>query len=191
VNAGNADIKGAELELQYVVAGGLTLHGTGSLIDAYYTQVNPNANFPQYALPDGSDACPNGPPICQVKSAGSALDAKLPKTPKWKGTFDPEYTFNLANGNTVRTIVSYTYTTELFNDSLNTPQLRRPPTHLLDASLHYGWDNQKFDVALGGTNLTNDRYVTAGSPNYGAGEVGGYYNAPRMWYLSLRGKFGL
>jgi iron complex outermembrane receptor protein len=91
----------------------------------------------------------------------------------------------------VRSIVSYTYTTELFNDSLNTPQLRRPPTRMIDASLHYGWDSDKYDVAVGGTNLANDRYVTAGSPNYGAGEVGGYYNAPRMWYLSLRAKLGL
>jgi iron complex outermembrane receptor protein len=47
-----------------------------------------------------------------------------------------------------------------------------------------------YDFAVGGTNLTNDRYVTAGSPNYGAGEVGGYYNPPRMWYATLRVNLG-
>jgi outer membrane receptor protein involved in Fe transport len=46
-----------------------------------------------------------------------------------------------------------------------------------------------YDVAFGGTNLTNDRYPTAGSPNYGAGEVGAYFNPPREWYLSVRVKF--
>jgi iron complex outermembrane receptor protein len=190
-NAGNAKIKGAELELQYLVGGGLQLNATAAFIDAYYTSVNPNANFPQYALPDGTTVCPAGPPICGVKWVGvTALDAKIPKTPKWKATFDPEYTFRMPNEAQVRLIPAFTYTTEMFNDSLNTPQLRRPATRQLDASIHYVSPSELYDAALGGTNLTNDRYPTAGSPNYGAGEVGAYYNPPRMWYLSLRVKFG-
>jgi iron complex outermembrane recepter protein len=190
-NAGNAKIKGAELELQYIVGGGLQLNFTGSYIDAYYTTVNKNANFPQYALPDGTTVCPAGPPICGVKWVGvSALDAKIPKTPKWKGTFDPEYTIRLPNEAAIRLIPAFTYTSEMFNDSLNTPQLRRPSTRSLDASIHYVSANDLYDLALGGTNLTNDRYPTAGSPNYGAGEVGAYFNPPRMWYVSLRAKFG-
>jgi iron complex outermembrane receptor protein len=190
-NAGDAKIKGAELEMQWLVGGGLQLNLTGAYIDAYYTKVNPNANFPQYALPDGTTVCPAGPPICGVQWAGvTALDAKLPKTPKWKGTFDPEYTIRLPNEAAVHFIPSFTYTTEMFNDSLNTPQLRRPATRSLDASLHYVSADELYDVALGGTNLTNDRYPTAGSPNYGAGEVGAYFNPPRMWYLSIRFKLG-
>ena len=191
VNAGDAKIKGAELETQFLVGGGLQLNATASYIDAYYTSVNPNANFPQYALPDGTTVCPAGPPICGVKGDGSsALDAKLPKTPKWKATFDPEYSLHLPNSAQVRFIPSFTYTTSLFNDSLNTPQLRRPTTRQLDASIHYISPTERYDLAFGGTNLTDDRFVTAGSPNYGAGEVGGYYNPPRMWYLSLRAKLG-
>jgi len=189
-NAGNAKIKGAELELQYLVGGGLQLNFTGSYIDAYYTSVTATANFPQYALPDGTTVCPNGPPICGVKGPGSALDAKIPKTPKWKGTFDPEYTIRLPNQAAIRLIPAFTYTSEMFNDSLNTPVLRRPSTRSLDASIHYVAASELYDLALGGTNLTNDRYPTAGSPNYGAGEVGAYFNPPRMWYVSLRAKFG-
>ena len=107
-----------------------------------------------------------------------------------KATFDPEYTFRLPNEAQVRIIPAFTYTTELFNDSLNTPQLRRPATRQLDASIHYVSPSSLYDFAVGGTNLTNDRYVTAGSPNYGAGEVGGYYNPPRMWYATLRVNLG-
>ena len=77
----------------------------------------------------------------------------------------------------------------MFNDSLNTPQLRRPASRMLDASIHYAGPDQQYDFAIGGTNLTNDRFVTAGSPNYGAGEISGYYNPPRMWYASVRVKF--
>ena len=194
-NAGNAKIKGAELEIQSSVGNtGLQLNGALAYIDAYYTSVNANANIPEYALPDGTTVCPtsaintsNGAPVCPVHAPGvTQLDAQLPKTPKWKVTFDPEYDIALPNEATVRIIPAYTYTSAMFNDSLNTPQLRRSPTHMLDASVHYVSPNGQYDAAFGGTNLTNDRFVTAGSPNYGAGVIDGYYNPPREWYISLR-----
>jgi iron complex outermembrane recepter protein len=196
-NAGNAKIKGAELELQSLVGYGLQLNVAASYIDAYYTYVNPNANIPQYALPDGSNVCPATAivgvpphPVCAVNPPGvTQLDAKLPKTPKYKLTFDPEYSHSLPNDATLRLLAAFTYTAEMFNDALNTPQLRRPPTRSLDGSIHYVSPTSLYDFAVGGTNLTNDRYVTAGSPNYGAGEVGGYYNPPREWYASVRVNF--
>ncbi len=187
-NAGNADIKGAELEVQSNVGGGLSLNFNGAYIDAYYTSVNPSANIPQFALPDGTTVCPGVPALtgCGVQGTGSQLDAKLPKTPKWKATFDPQYEFRLPSEAVIRIIPSFTYMSEMFNDSLNTPQLRRPASRLLDASIHYVSPNGQYDLAVGGTNLTDDRFITAGSPNYGAGEVGGYYNDPREWYITLR-----
>lgn len=190
-NAGDAKIKGAELELQWLVGGGLQLNASADYIDAYYTYVNPNANIPQYANADGSTVCPAGPPICSQTWVGvTALDAKLPKTPKYKFSIYPQYDLALRNTAILRFLAQFTYSAEMFNDSLNTPQLRRPATRNLDASIHYVSPNTMYDFAFGGTNLTNDRYVTAGSPNYGAGEVGGYYNPPRMWYASLRVNFG-
>ena len=191
VNAGDAKIKGAELEIQSAVGGGLQLNGSFSYMDAYYTRVNPNINFPQYALPDGTTVCPAGPPICGVQWVGkTAKDAKLPRTPTWKMIFDPSYTLSLPNDAAIRLVPVFTYTSEMYNDSLNTPELRQPATRMLDASIHYVSSSGLYDLALGGTNLTDERYVTAGSPNYGAGEVGGYYNAPRMWYLNLMVKMG-
>jgi iron complex outermembrane recepter protein len=189
-NAGNAKIKGGELELQWLVGGGLQLNASADYIDAYYTYVNPNANIPQYANPDGSTVCPAGPPICTFGSPGSPTDAKLPKTPKYKFSLYPQYDLGLANSAILRFLAQFTYTADMFNDSLNTPELHRPATRMLDASIHYVAPDSLYDLAVGGTNLTNDRYVTAGSPNYGAGEVGGYFNPPRMWYVSLRVALG-
>lgn len=193
-NAGNADIKGAELDIQSNVGHGLSINLSGAYIDAYYTYVNPSANIPQYALPgSGLTVCPGNPALtgCAVQATGvSQLDAKLPKTPKYKFTFDPTYDLRLMNDGIIRFIPAFTYTSGLFNDSLNTPQLYRPATHMLDASVHYISPSGMYDLAFGGTNLTNDRFITGGSPNYGAGEVGGYYNDPREWYLTLRAKLG-
>jgi outer membrane receptor protein involved in Fe transport len=44
-NAGNADIKGAELDLQSNVGGGLSLNLSGSYIDAYYTSLTRTPTF--------------------------------------------------------------------------------------------------------------------------------------------------
>jgi iron complex outermembrane recepter protein len=195
-NAGNAKIKGAELDLQSVIGGGLSLNFSGSYIDAYYTFVNPNANIPQEILPGiGLNECPTtainpatGGPVCDIV-AGNPLDARLPKTPKLKLTFYPEYTYLLPNQSALRFIVAFTYTSEMYNDSLNTPELRDAASRMLDASVHYVSSNERYDLALGGTNITDDRFITTGSPNIGAGELGGTYNEPSEWYLQLTAKF--
>jgi len=200
-NAGNAKIKGAELEMQSIVGGGLQLNLSAAYIDAYYTYVNPYANIPQSIGPQGQTYCPVtvGPVnpvtglvtgVCNFNSGGSQLDAKLPKTPKYKFTISPEYSVALRNDATLRVIADFTYTAEMWNDALNTPELRRPASRLLDASVHYVSASDTYDFAVGGSNLTNDRFPVAGSPNTGAGEVGAYFNAPRMWYVTLGLKFG-
>ncbi|HTV52259.1 MAG TPA: TonB-dependent receptor [Steroidobacteraceae bacterium] len=202
-NAGNAIIKGAELEFQSIVPGsGLQLNGSMSYIDDYYTFVAPSANIPEYALPNGATVCP-----ALITKAGTSLpacdfydgpgntngfpvvlqsSAQLPKTPRWKFTFDPTYNFVLPNSATIRFIPMFTYTSMMYNDALNTPQLRRPATRDLAASLHYVSANEGYDFAIGGTNLTDQRYYTAGAVNYGAGVGQGYINPPREWYASFR-----
>jgi iron complex outermembrane receptor protein len=197
-NAGNARLIGGELELQSFLGHGLQINFAGSYIHAYYTYVNPFANIPQHFLPDGTNVCPstqvagNPPaPICALHDPGvSQLDAQLPKTPKYKLSIFPQYDLVLGNESTLRFLADYTYTAHMFNDSLNTPQLYRPPTHMFNAAVHYIAPDNSYDVALGGTNITNDRFVTAGSPNAGAGEVGGYFNEPREWYLQVTARFG-
>ena len=186
-NAGNARIMGWELQAESVIGSGLELNGSAAFLDAYYTSVNPGTNIPEYALPDGTTVCPGGQLAgCSISLGGSPLQAKLPKTPRWKFSFDPVYTYFMQSGAALRFIPVFTYTTSMFNDSLNTPQMWRPVTRNLAASLHYISPSGRYDVAFGGTNLTNDRYITSGQPNYAAGFIDAYYNPPREWYLTLR-----
>jgi iron complex outermembrane receptor protein len=163
-NAGDAKLKGVELETQAVLGNGLSLNFSGGYIDAYYTFINPDT-----LIPTGSD---------------------LPKTPKYKLSFGPTYEFGVADGARVRLQADYTYTAELFNDSLNTPELRRPTSHNLDAGVHYLPSSDAYELIVGGTNLTNDRYLTTGSINLGAGQMSGTFNAPRQWYVSVRANLG-
>ena len=86
-------------------------------------------------------------------------------------------------------LASYTYTSEMYNDAENTPLLRRKPVNMLDASAHYLFNDGKYDVAVGGTNIFDERYIFSGSHNYAAGFVDATYSPPAEWYASITAKF--
>ena len=183
-NAGNADIKGAELEVQSNVGGGLSLNFNAAYIDAYYTYVNPSANIPQYALPgSGLTVCPGSPALTGCAMQGTGTASSMPSCRRRPSASSPlihSTTCTLPNEAILRFIPAYTYT------SGSVQRLAEYAAAVPPGNAHAGCfhslrvaDSSKYDLAIGGTNLLNDRFITAGSPNYGAGEVGGYYNDPR------------
>jgi iron complex outermembrane receptor protein len=159
MNAGTARINGAELEASAVVAHGLKLSSSLAYLDARYSELQPGVT-------------------------GITLGSDLPKTPKWKASLSPQYTFPVFRGE-IRAAVQYTYTSSLYNDTENTPLLRRPSTEMLDGSVSYaatsGWT-----LTAGGTNLTNDRFLIAGAAQPSVIGYFGTYDEPREWYLQLR-----
>ncbi|HUO91722.1 MAG TPA: TonB-dependent receptor [Rhizomicrobium sp.] len=163
-NLGNANIFGAEVESTAVLGEGFMVHGNIGYLDAYYTQLLPAA------------------------AGAVTLQSHLPKTPKWKVNLNPEYTRDMGNGQAFEAQLSYTHVSSLYNDSLNTPLLERPSLDLLDMSVQYSFANGKYVVQIGGTNITDKRYITTGSVNYAAGFVDGTYNPPAEWYATFRVK---
>ena len=163
-NAGDAELKGAELELNALIGGGFSLYLGAAYIDAEYTRL-----------------------LTSVQ--GITLDTDLPKTPKNKYTISPQWDVNLDNTGKLRFAVDYTKTASMFNDAPNTPLLERPSTENLGAAIHYFSPGEKYSVTLGGTNLTDDRYLVVGSVNGAEGETVGTYNPPRQWYLNFRATF--
>jgi len=161
-NAGKARLQGAELEAQAVLGGGFGFTFAGGYIDAEYTEINPLV-------------------------IGITTDSEIPKTPEYKINFGPTLDFGLGEGN-VRLAVDYTYTSELFNDSLNTAELKRPAVENLNAAIRYTSPGGNYELAVGGTNLTDERYLTTGSINEAAGERVGTYSRPREWYATIRVK---
>src|SRR5262249_40594257 len=98
----------------------------------------------------------------------------------------PSFVYVLGNDASLRFLPIFTYTSELYNDALNTPQLRRPAIQDLSASLHYTAPDDRYDFAVGGTNLIDKRFYMAGAVNYGAGVGQGYISPPRQWYATVR-----
>jgi len=160
-NAGDAIIKGAEFDVQALVGAGFSFNLGAGYIHARYHRINPDTLI--------------------------SIDARLPKTPEYKVTFGPVYEFSLGGDRgRMRVRADYTHTAELFNDAPNTPELRRPSTNALAAAIQYLSPNDKLELTFGGTNLTNDRYLTVGSVNFPAGEIVGSYNRPLEWFLNVR-----
>jgi len=171
-NAGSADILGSELEGRLLIGGGFALAGSVGYIDAHYTTLEAGLNFGQ--------ACVQPYQPCLT------LGSKLPKTAKWKSSLSPDYTTALGNGGAVRFAVDYSYSSSLFNDALNTSVLRRPDTNIVNSSVSYLSSGGEYEIVIGGTNITDDRYLTTGNQDTTAGALWGTYNPPAEWYLTLR-----
>ena len=158
-NAGNAAIEGLELEVQSIVSNHFSLSSSVGYMDARYTEISPYA----------------------IATTGPVL----PKTPRWKAALSPDLHTKIENGGTLRLGVDYTFTGEMFNDVQNTPLLARPKVNMVDASASYVSPSGKATFTVGGTNITDKRYITTGQPQFAGGVVFGTYNAPREWYATI------
>ncbi len=162
-NAGNAQIKGLEVEVQSLLGSHFSLNGGLGYQDARYTEIN------QYAQ------ATTGP--------------YLPKTPKLKISLSPDVHTSIANGATLRLGVDYTHTSEIYNDVEDDALLRRPTEDLFGASAGITAPDGKITLTIGGTNLTDRRFITTGQVNEAGGTVYGTYNAPREWYATIAVKY--
>jgi iron complex outermembrane receptor protein len=173
-NVGDGRIKGAELEAVARLAPGLMLNVAVGYTDAYYTALDPAV------------AVTSGPSDIQ---AGAVVGSVLPKTPKWKVNFSPRYERPLANGGQLTLLADYTYISEQTNNVERTFVLNRPAVSLLNASIAYSDSGDHYSVTVGGTNLTNERYITSGSAIPAFGALVGSYSRPVEWYVRLGFKF--
>ena len=174
-NAGDARIKGLELEVVAAPIRGLTINGAVGYIDAHYTSLLPAALV-------------NASPIAGIQ-AGIYVGAPLPKTANWKINVSPRYEMKLGNGGSFVVLGDWTHTTEVWNDIARALLLRRPTNDMFNAGLTYNAPDAKWSLTLGGTNLTDTRYITSGGLNIAAGTTFGTYNRPREWYLRYGMKF--
>ncbi|MBJ7444008.1 MAG: TonB-dependent receptor [Sphingobium sp.] len=167
-NAGDARIRGFELEMVAAPVDGLTINGAVGYIDAQYTSVSA-----------GAAAVGGANPF----QAGTLVGETLPKTPKWKVNLSPRYEAKLGNGGSVVLLADWTYTSSAWNDTQRTFLLKRVSTDIVNASISYREPDGHWSLTAGGTNLTDKRFLTSGGSNIAAGAIFGTYNRPREWYV--------
>ncbi|MGK2911746.1 MAG: TonB-dependent receptor [Sphingobium sp.] len=167
-NAGNARIRGFELEAVAAPVDGLTINGSVGYIDAQYTSVS------------AATAAVGGATPFQ---AGTLVGEDLPKTPKWKINISPRYEVKLGNGGSVVILADWTHSSSAWNDTQRSFLLRRISSDIVNGSISYREPAGHWSLTAGGTNLTDKRFLTSGGSNLAAGAIFGTYNRPREWYL--------
>jgi iron complex outermembrane recepter protein len=171
-NAGDARIKGFELEVTAAPTDALTINASIGHLNAKYTNVLAPARV-----------------AANPFQAGVFAGGELPKTPKWKFNVSPRYQVNLGNGGKVILLADYTHTSSLWNDTERAFLLKRGATDIVNGSISYKEPGEHWDVTLGMTNITNERYLVTGQAQIAGGQFYGTYSRPREWYAKLGLKF--
>jgi iron complex outermembrane recepter protein len=174
-NVGDARIKGVELEIIAKPASILTINGSLGYIDSRYTFLDPAVQV---------TSAPNSFQL------GAVVGGDLPKTPHWKLNLSPRIDLPIGDdGAELSMIADYTYTSKQRNNVEGTIFLNRGSVSLINASLIYKAPDEKYAITLGGTNLTNKRYITSGSSIPASGVIAGTFSRPREWYARVGFKF--
>ena len=175
-NAGDARIRGFEVEAIIAPTNGLTINAALGFVDAKYTAVSAAASVPSVGGPNGFQA-------------GTIVGTELPKTPKWKANISPRYEFNLGNGGSMVVIADWSYSSSAWNDTGRNFTLKRDAAHLFNGSVSYRGPGERWSLTVGGTNLSDKRFITSGGANVAAGAFFGTYNRPREFYLRFGYEF--
>jgi iron complex outermembrane receptor protein len=115
---------------------------------------------------------------------GVFVGAALPKTPKWKFNISPRYEADLGGAKLIL-LADYTHSTSLRNDTEGTFLLQRPATDVLNGSITLKPKDANWDLTLGMTNITDERYIVNGQAQIAGGMIYGTYSRPREWYAKL------
>jgi len=164
-NAAEAEIFGFELELLAVPSDGWLVEAGVGYLDAEYSDISGLA-----------------------QDAGLTEEHKLVNTPEWSVSAGISYQFEMAVG-TLTPRVDYSYTSKVYNNALNTQLLTQSSVDLINLSLAFEDNEEKWSAVLAIHNLTDETYLITGDDNRGAGIIEGVYATPRAWSFKLKRKF--
>jgi iron complex outermembrane recepter protein len=170
-NAGDAEVKGIELEAVYRPIDALSFDASYSKLDFDYTRINPAA---------GGPTRPTGPQF-------GMLPAYVPET-KW--SLGAQYEFTLGNGGTLTPRVDVAYQGDLYTNGFNAA------TNLIEAytlaNARVTWRNAEsgWEAALEVTNLTDEYYFITRFDQFTlTGISDGQPARPREYALTVKRKF--
>lgn len=184
VNAGNADIKGLEVEATYRPVRGLSFDGALSYMDFEYKK------FGTYTTTTGTTTTTvavGGP----TNLNGPQFGDYAPYTPEWKWSIGAQYEFDLGNRGSLTPRVDTAFQSEVYTVSANRESNRIPSYGVANARLTWRNSDRDLDVALEVTNLTDKYYFltiydqTVGGQGYASGQPG----RPREWAVTFKKSF--
>jgi outer membrane receptor protein involved in Fe transport len=171
-NAGTARIKGIEGEVSLNVNRNFSFSSSVGIISAEYTDVLPQSQVAANPL-----------------QGGVFPGADLPKTPSFTFNLSPRVTLPIGSAGGLTFVADFTHIASLWNDTERTFLLRRPSVNMLNASVTWRPTSGRYSVAVGGTNLLDERYLVTGQAQVAGGQIYGTYSRPTEWYVRVGFEF--
>ena len=82
-------------------------------------------------------------------------------------------------------LADWTHTTGMRNDTEGTILLLRPTTNIINTSATWKAPGGSYDITVGGTNITDQRYLVTGQAQVAGGQIYGTYSRPAEWYARV------
>ncbi len=163
-NAGKANVKGIEAEMRAMVTDNFVIDASIGLLDAAYGELNPGATV--------------------------SADLRLMRTPEFTMYLGGEYTLDVSDDFDLTLRGDYSYMSSQALDPANTAILIQDGYGLLGGRITLTPKDANWEVALYGSNLTNELYLIGGASTLDSfGIVEGYYGLPTEWGIATKLKF--
>ena len=153
----DARTKGVELEFEYAPRNveGLNLHGSINYNRARYT------DFPQAPCYAGQSVAEG----CSIVLPGGGVrqdlgGQPLSVAPRWTGTIGASYDSSMGNGLKIGLNADLRYSSSYLASGFGNPDSRQSRYATLDAGIRIGAEDDRWEFAVIGKNLTNRFYVT-------------------------------
>ncbi len=168
-NAAAADIRGVELEFTARPIDGLRLSGNMAYTDATFS-----------SFPRARDLFDR-----PVDATGN----RLPRTPEWSYFLAGAYDFGLQDGSIITAEANYRWRDDVvfFFTDQEIPTFRDDAAGELGARLSWRDAGRRWQVALFGTNLTDERIINTAAVTFSYPQVG--FNKPRVIGVSVERQF--
>ncbi len=164
-NAGDSRIRGFELEVDANISEYFALRGTLGHLDAQYRTLSPQV-------------------------AGITLGTPLPLTPEWTYTISGEYRLPLPDMGELQLRGDWTYRSQVSYQLENDPLERQPGFGLLNLRATWQLPDERFDIAVFGTNVTDEEFLTnAQDSTSGNGVAFGGIGRPAEWGVEFNMRF--
>lgn len=166
-NAGDAEIKGFEAELNLRPVDGFTVDGSISYLDFAYTDINPLAGGP----------------------GGIQMHHVPNYTSKWQWSLGAQYEVLLGDAGSITPRIDAAYKSSVFANSVNEASNRIPSYTVANGRLTWRNRDEDVQVSLEVTNLFDKYYVLNIFNVTGNGFINVQPARPREWALSVTKKF--
>jgi iron complex outermembrane receptor protein len=170
-NAGDAEIKGAELETIFNPLPGLLIDASYSYLDFKYTSINPAVGGP-------------------TRPTGIQLSHRAPYMPEKKWSLGAQYEVGLGDYGTLTPRVDVSYQGDLYTNGNNLPTNYIESYTLGNARLTWRDAKSVWEAALEVTNISDEYYFLSRTDQFtAAGHTDGQPGRPREYGITVKRNF--